>query len=154
MKTKLISTRLLVSILAALGFLALSGTRSQAQTLQLQAQLLWGTNDKTSPDPKHTPVDPDIEKKLKGLPLKWTHYFVVSRTNFQVAQLGSTKVALSEKCAIEVKNFGRSKVEVSHFGKGERVLTGTQVLPKGEALVIGGNAPSSTSWLLVLKRME
>jgi hypothetical protein len=30
----------------------------------------------------------------------------------------------------------------------------TQPLAKGEMLVLGGNAPNATSWLLILKRLE
>src|SRR5271167_3478060 len=52
--------------------------------LKLEAQLIWGTNDPQSPDPKHTPVDPDILKKLTGLPLKWRYYFCVNRKTFDV----------------------------------------------------------------------
>jgi len=29
-----------------------------------------------------------------------------------------------------------------------------QSLPKGEMLVLGGNAPNSTAWLVALKRIE
>ena len=140
--------------LIALGFLLLSGLATHAQTMKLEAQLVWGTNDKTSPNPKHVPVEQDIEKKLKDIPLKWTHYFVVSRTNFTVSSGATNKASLSERCAIEVKNLGHSTVEISHFGKGERVWTGKQAMPKGEVLIVGGEAPGATSWLVVLKRIE
>ena len=134
--------------------LALGGLDAQAADLKLEAQLLWGTNDKTSPNPNHKPVEPHIAKKLKELPLKWSHYFVVKRVSIEVPAGGSKRAPLSEKCELEVKDLGHSKVEVTHFGKGQATWKGTQALPKGETLVLGGNAPNSTSWLLVLKRME
>jgi hypothetical protein len=31
-------------------------------------------------------------------------------------------------------------------------LKRTQALPKGETLVLGGNAPNATSWFVVLKQ--
>ncbi len=80
--------------------------------------------------------------------------FVVNQKRFEVPSSEARKVALSEKCEIEVKYLGRSQVEVSHFGQGKRTWHGTQPLPKGETLVFAGNAPSSTSWLVVLKRIE
>jgi hypothetical protein len=40
------------------------------------------------------------------------------------------------------------------FGKGEQVVKRTQSIPKGETLALGGNAPNSTAWLVVLRRKE
>jgi hypothetical protein len=154
MRAKVFSTSSLVWILATFGFCALTAPSAYCQSLKLEAQLLWGTNDKTSPNPKHKPVAPEIEKKLKDLPLKWTHYFVVTQTNFTVPHLKSAKVSLSEHCTVEIKDLGNSTIEISHFGRGERVWTGKQSLPKGDVLLLGGNAPSSTSWLVSLKRIE
>ena len=45
----------------------------QAATMKLQVQLVWGTNDDHSPNPKHKPVEADVRKKLKELPLKWSN---------------------------------------------------------------------------------
>jgi hypothetical protein len=122
--------------------------------MKLQAQLIWGTNDDRSPDPKHKPVEPAVKKKLEELPLKWTNYFEVSRKDFEVNAGARNKVALSEKCEVEVANVGSSKVEVSLYGNGKQVWKRTQPLPNGETLVLGGNAPNQTSWLVVLKRIE
>jgi hypothetical protein len=125
-----------------------------SELMRLEAQLLWGTNDAKSPDPKHKPVDAEIQSKLKGLPLKWSHYFEVNRQDFKVPAQGTNTVALSEKCKLQVKNHGNGTVEVSLIGKGEHVAKRTQALPKGEVLVLGGNAPNSTAWLVVVKRLE
>ena len=131
-----------------------AGLCAQAATLKLQAQLVWGTNDDHSPDPKHKPIEADVKAKLKELPLKWSNYFEVNRKGLEVAPAGNSKVALSEKCELEVKSLGGSKLEVTLFGKGKETLKRTQSLPKGEMLVLGGNAPNATAWLVVLKRIE
>jgi len=125
-----------------------------APPLKLEAQLVWGTNDKQSPNTKHTPVKPEIKRKLEDLPLKWSNYFEVNRQRFEVPPAGSAKVALSKKCSIEVRNLGNSKIEVSHFGQGEHTLKRTQKLPRGETFVLGGNAPNATSWFVILKRVD
>ena len=122
--------------------------------LKLEAQLIWGTNDKASPDPKHKPVSDEVRKKLRDLPLKWTNYFEVNRKMLTIPVSALKKESLSDKCAVEIKNLGRSKVEVSLFGKGEQVVKRTQDLPAGETLVLGGNAPNSTAWLVLVKRVE
>ena len=43
---------------------------------------------------------------------------------------------------------------LSYFGKGERIETRTQALPKGEALIYGGDAPGATSWFVVVRRRD
>lgn len=121
---------------------------------KFEAQLIWGTNDAKSPDPKHMPVEAEVQKKLSDLPLKWKNYFEVNRKSLQVPRDGNAKVALSDKCSIEVKDLEGKKVEVSLVGKGEPVLKRTQPLPKGDILVLGGNAPNATAWLVTLKRTE
>src|SRR5437867_1575848 len=164
MRARLFPAILLTWVVAAVFWLGAGGKCAQADEvklevqaaadLKLEVQLLWGTNDKTSPDPKHKPVDAQVEKKLKQLPLKWSHYFVVKSVRFEVPHGGVKRVALSEKCEWEVRDLGNSKVEVTHFGKGQQVWKGAQALPKGETLVLGGNAPNETAWLAVLKRIE
>lgn len=122
--------------------------------LKLEAQLIWGTNDPQSPDPSHKPVDADVLKKLAALPLKWSNYFSVNRKGFIVPLASTSKVPLSEKCRMEVKNLDGTRIEIALFGRGEQVLKRTQALPKGEILVLAGNAPNATAWLVTLKRME
>jgi hypothetical protein len=149
-----ISAAMWVWCSAAVAFLTCGELRAEAAGLKLEAQLVWGTNDETSPDPKHKPVEVDVKQKLKELPLKWSNYFEVNRKGFEVAPASLTKVALSEKCGLEVKSLSGSKIEVTLFGKGKETLKRTQVLPKGEMLVLGGNAPNATAWLVVIKRLE
>jgi hypothetical protein len=133
----------------------LSGAAAPAAaSMKMEVQLVWGTNDKKSPDATHKPVGPELRKKLEGVPFKWSHYFEVKRLIFEVPPTGSTNVALSGKCRLEVKNAGHSKIEVSYFGKGERLETRTQALPKGETLIYGGEAPGATSWFVVVRRLD
>ena len=155
MKFKLILAAVPVWSWAAWVLLALGPLRTvAAPPLKLEAQLVWGTNDKVSPDPKHKPVEPAVKRKLKDLPLRWANYFEVNRQDFEVPPDGVKKVSLSKQCAIEVKNLGHSKIEVSHFGKGEHTLKRMQKLPKGETFLLGGNAPNATSWIVILKRVD
>jgi len=121
---------------------------------KVEAQLVWGTNDKKSPDPKHKPVSEDVRQRLLLLPLKWTNYFEVNRKLLTIPVASQKKEVLSEKCAVEVKNLGKSKVEVLLFGKGEQVEKRKQDFPLGETLVLAGKAPGETTWMVVLKRLE
>jgi hypothetical protein len=145
---------LLLGWLGVFAFSIAGESRLQAATLKLQVQLIWGTGDDHSPDPKHKPLESDVKAKLKDLPLKWSNYFEVNRKDFEVPASAATKVPLSEKCELEVKSIGGSKLEIALFGKGKETLRRTQTLAKGEMLVLGGNAPNATAWLIVLKRLE
>ena len=139
----------------AFSLLVFTGFVARADDLKLEAQLVWGTNDEKSPDNKLKPVEEGVRKKLADLPLKWSHYFEVNRKRFDVARGATARAALSQKCAVEVKSLEGKKVEVVWFGKkGEVVGKQTQPLAQGEMLVLGGNAPNATSWLLILKRLE
>ncbi len=153
MRRRIITAGSLVWLPVLVCFLTLE-CATWAAEIKVEAQLLWGTNDRKSPNPKHKPVGEETRKKLKELPLKWTNYFEETRKDFKVTEGESTRVTLSERCEIEVKNLGNNKVEVNHFGKGEKVVKQTQALPKGETLVLGGNAPNETAWLVIVKRIE
>ncbi len=142
----------LLAIIALLVTALVSPAR--AGEIKLEAQLIWGTNDEKSPDPKHKAVDPKVEKKLKKLPFKWQNYFEVNRQKFAVAQGETKKIVLSKDCEIKVRNAGNNAVELQIFGKGESVGKISQALPKEELLVTGGNAANFTSWFVVLQQSE
>jgi hypothetical protein len=139
----------------ALALLAGGQFRTQAAEMKIQAFLLWGTDDSKPPEGKaYRAVEPDVRLKLKDLPLKWTNWFEVNRKDFSLAQGETKEVPISEKCQLNLTRFIRHEVEVTLIGKGKEVVKRKQSLPKGEMLVLGGNAPNSTAWLVVLKRLE
>jgi len=147
-------TPTLVGYLLLLGLVAAVGPQGLAAEMKLEAQLIWGANEEKSPDPSHKAVSGEVSKKLKSLPFKWKNYFEVNRQQFAVTVLGVKKVAMSKECEIVARNLGNTKVEVVLIGKGEQIGKITQALPKGELLVIGGNAPNFSAWFVVLKQVE
>jgi hypothetical protein len=142
-------------VVVTLVLLACGQSGAQAADMKLQAFLLWGTDDRKPPEGKaYKPVQPDIRPKLKDLPLKWTNWFEVNRKDFSLAQGETKEVPVSEKCKLILRRATGPEIEVTLIGKGKEVVKRTQSLPKGEMLVLGGNAPNSTAWLVVLKRLE
>lgn len=130
-------------------------TELRAGDRKFEAQLIWATNDKESPDPKHKVVDAEIRERLGKLPLKWENYFEVNRQQLCVDKGGTNKVCLSAKCTLEVNMKDSKKVEVLLMNKkGEVISRQTQPLAKGEVLVLGGEAPNSTAWLVTVKRTD
>ena len=155
MRAKLIPATRLLWLSTALALLVGAELRAHAADMQYQAALLWGTDDSKPPQDKaYKPVSPEIRQKLKDLPLKWAHWFEVTRVDFAVPQGTTKEVPMSDKCQVNVKQMAGAEVEVSLVGKGKEVVKRKQSLPKGEMLVLGGNAPNSTAWLVFLKRLE
>ena len=130
------------------------GLAAQAGEMKLQAQLIWATNDKESPDPKHKAVDAALVKKLQQLPWKWNNYFEVNSQNFALPPKGTQKVSMSKKCVIEIKDLGDSRVEVTLIGQGKAANKTTKPLPKGDVLIIAGDSENKCAWFVVIKQVE
>ncbi len=138
----------------ALAWSACAVSLAQAGDLKFEAQLVWGTDDSKPPEGKtYKPVEPQIGERLKKL-LKWKNYFEVRRTNIVVAPMTAKKAIISDKSEVDIKDLGNSCVEVVFFGKGKEVARQKQALPKGDLIVLGGNAPNATAWMVTLKRVE
>jgi hypothetical protein len=136
-------------VCAALFFLWLAGvTARAADDLKLEAQLVSGSNEAQAGG---TPASPQIEKKLKRLPLKWQHYFVVSVRQFSVAKDETKAVGLSDACQISVKNLGGQQVQLTLMGNGRDFGKVRQSLKKGQMLVAGGGAGNT---IVVLRQMD
>ena len=154
MTSKPFAATALVWLSTALAFQGTTARAAPAPDLHLQAQLIWAADSDKPPEGKnYQPVEGAIAKKLKELPLKWKNYFEVSRTNFVVAPSAIRKVAVSEKCQLEVRSQGDSSLEVQLIGKTKQILKRTQSLPQGEILLLGGNSPNDTGWLVVLRQV-
>jgi hypothetical protein len=155
MRAKLGTAGTLLWVGAMLTLGAGSTINASAGEIKLQTQLVWGTDDTKPPQGKdYKPVEPEIQHKLQELPLKWQHYFEVRRTNFSVTATVPKKVPLSDKCELNVLSQNNDTVEVALIGKGKEVVRRTQALPRGEILVLGGNAPNASAWLVILKRLD
>ena len=143
MKTNWFSLTKLAGAAAVVFLLAGAGTRAVGGELKLEAQLVLGSNDAKPKDSSLKPVARDIEKKLKHLPLKWDHYYVVSGKKFSVGDNASRKITLSKDCSVSVKNLGGSRVEVTLMNQSQTVGRITQPLRKGQTLVAGGDGENS-----------
>src|SRR4051812_18032079 len=117
---------------------ALCGLASAADR-KLEARLIWGTNDEKSPNASHKKLEGEMAKKLGEMPFKWKNYFEVNRQSFSINEKEYKKVVLSDKCYIEVKDKGDSKVTVKLYGDGKMAQRVDKPLPKDETLTIGGD---------------
>src|SRR5438552_11934326 len=106
-----------LAVMAAFVALVASAQPSDKPDKKIEVQLLWGTDAKTSPNKDHKPVEPDIHKRLKNLPLKWTNYFMVKKMTLAVPRGQATNLAMSDKCSIGIRDLGKTMLEISFVGK-------------------------------------
>ena len=131
--------------------LAAAGAAVTAAERKMEARLIWGTNEKTSPDPKHRPLDRELAQKLQDMPLKWTNYFEVNRQVFTINDREYTNVVMSKQCSIQVKDKGTNNVTVKVIGQGKEVNRVNKPLPRGEVLTIGGDARNNSAWFITVR---
>ncbi len=141
-----------------LGFVALAFSlmlcSAVAAERKIEARLIWGTNDDKSPDPKHKLLDGELAKKLHQMPLKWKNFFEVHRQVFTITDTNYTKITMSKKCSIEVKDKGANNVTVKVYGDGTQVRRVDKPLPKGEMLTIGGDAKDNNAWFITVRPLN
>ena len=153
MRNRFFAAIFLASLLCGLVSASAADNRKQ-KAAKFEIQLLWGTDADKSPNEAHKPVDPDVGKKLKSLPLKFKNYFLVNKRVVEADVNKTVKEKISEKCAVEITNMSGSKFDFALYSKGKQLYERSQRFPVGEILALGGNAPDSTAWLVVLKRIE
>ena len=135
---------------AALAFLVMVSAATAADR-KMEARLVWGTNADKSPEASHKQLDGELAKKLREMPLKWKNFFEVNRQSFTINTTNYTKVVLSKKCTIEVKDKGANTVTVKLYGEGKQVNRVDKPLPKGEVLTIGGDAKDNNAWFVIVR---
>lgn len=145
-------------ILLLFGCLAFTSTATTAvagtAVSDFEAMLIWGTNGKGPTNVTLNPVEPEVQRKLDKMPFKWKRYYEVHRESFQVQQGKSRKVTMSKVCEIVVQAKPSEMIELQLIGEGKQVGHISQKLPKGELLVVGGDAENYTSWFVVLRRVK
>jgi len=144
----------LTSLWVLLGILAGGITSLSASDITLEAQLVWGTNDKASPNPKHKKVDTILAEQL-GKQFKWTNYFEVKRVLETVPHGQAKRIRMSEDCEIEVHNLSGNQVKVVLYGKKKEVLRREGSLTKTDWLIIGGDVSNdSSAWFVVFRMVD
>lgn len=125
--------------------------------LNLQAQLIWGTDGEKPAGKELKELDAVTRKKLKDV-FKWKNYYEVNQQTFKVAASAKNRIRMSPKCEVEVENFGGSAasplVEVFLYGEGKLVVRKKQILKVGELLVLAGDDKNDTAWFVILRHAK
>lgn len=140
-----LKTALLFFLISALPVLA----GAKDESLKLRVQLVWGTNDEKSPNPKHKELDDTIRRKLSGV-FKWKNYFEVKQEDASVGPKKTQRLQLSPQCEVEIKNLGSGMISARLFGEGKLLVEQRQNFTLKEPLVLGGHDRNKTAWFVVL----
>ncbi len=146
--------RCLVLLTILLGGLCLSSPRLFAADggVHLEAVLVWAANSQKTNDANLKELEAPLAKKLHKA-YKWENYYEVRRKEATISGKDATKVPISEKCALEVKNLGEERVEVKLIGKGKPVSRSVESLAHGHLIILGGDDKNDTAWLIVIRQV-
>jgi len=140
------------TLLFAMAVFLVPSARAATGDVTIEAQLIWGTNEK--PDPKLKAAEPKLAAKFKNSPFKWDHYCEMHREKLKLKLNEEKTVTMSPNCVISITSLGDEQVKFKLFGKGKLANTVSQALPKGQLLITGGDAENSTAWFVVLQQVE
>ncbi len=131
---------------------------AHATDLHVQAQLVWGTDQKKPDDSKFSALDPRSREKLRQF--KWMNYWVVNEVVSPIGRRKPTLVKLSDKCAIDLKDLGNGLVEIRLYELKKDsepklvkpVQHSLEALKKGEYCILAGDdkAVWDDAWFVVV----
>lgn len=130
--------------------LLLAVASARAADLNLEAKLIWGSNDPTNKVQHPLVKDAKLSSHLHRI-FKWDNYYEINTKTASVPQTKTADLQMSEKCKLEVKNLGGNRIDVSCIGKGKPVSRGTHSLQPGQWFTLGGNDKNNSAWFVVMR---
>ena len=132
------------------------------EDLQVQAQLVWGTNNPKPDGSKYTALDPKGREKLRQF--KWQNYWVVNQTVSKIDIQKPSRMTLSGKCAVDIKDLGNGTAEIRLFelkpGSEPKLVKPVHhslaALRKGEYCILAGDDKSvwDDAWFVIVTAVE
>jgi hypothetical protein len=127
----------------------LAATAASAGDMNLEARLVWGTNDEKG-GPNCKPVDAELSASLHRT-FKWTNYFEITKQVAAIPEKQTRDIKMSDRCTLRIKNLGGSRVEINCIGQGKQVHKGSYTLTPPSWLVLGCNDTNNTAWFIGLR---
>jgi len=126
-----------------------------AETLELSARLVWGTNHDKSADDELKAMTPKLKSKFVNI-FKWKEYYEISKKTFQFPKHEGKQVRMSKKCEIIMKLLDKDTLQVQVIGEDQLQRTVKHplkpILTDGDLFVVGGDDKDSygDAWFLVI----
>jgi len=132
------------------------------EDLQVQAQLVWGTNNPKPEGSKYTALDPKGREKLRQF--KWQNYWVVHQTASKIVTQKPSRMTLSGKCAVDIQDLGNGTAEIRLFelkpGAEPKLVKPVHhslaALRKGEYCILAGDDKTvwDDAWFVIVTAAE
>lgn len=129
-----------------------------AGEIKCQVQLVWGTDDTKPPKEEIKPLEPAVRERLRQL--RWKSYFVVKTEQAAVGAKERTKVVLSDRCAVDLKDVGNGQIEVRMHAlkpgaEPKQIASRTisvKELNEGKLLIYAGDSADrwDDAWLVIV----
>lgn len=142
--------------------LALGASDLAAGEFKVRAQLAWGTDDSKPPGQDLKELDPKLREKFRHL--RWKNYFVVKSEACALPTKAPHRVALSDKCAVDLMDNGKGQLVISVFGLHadgpptpvKEELFPIEKLKAGHVFAFGGETKEKwdDAWLVVVTAEE
>jgi hypothetical protein len=130
--------------------LAVVGGTAKGADMQLEAKLIWGSNDSADKVSHKLVADPKLSSDLHRI-FKWSNYYEINTKSVTIPANKSGELQMSEKCKLEIKNLGKNWIEVNCIGKGKQVSKGKHSLAPGKWFTLAGNDKNNTAWFVVMR---
>jgi hypothetical protein len=144
-----------VRLFLVLVLVGLTPVQIQAAELKVELKLIWGTNGKTSPNPKHKPVDEVTAAKLRKV-FTWTNYYEINRVTGTVPSRSTNSFHMSKDCTIQIKELEGPNVEVKLIGEGKPVIKATHHLSKSQTITLASECrdKDGNAWFVLITELD
>jgi hypothetical protein len=119
-------------------------------TLNIEVRLVWGSDGAKPPHADFKKVDPKLAETLRRS-FRWSEYYEGKPQKVQAPSQASQKVALAENCMVELKNLGKSKIEVRYFSGTKEIGKTVNTLPPQNWLTVGSVDKNNSAKFVMLR---
>ncbi|MSR42504.1 MAG: hypothetical protein EXS29_01820 [Pedosphaera sp.] len=118
--------------------------------LNVEVRLVWGTDDAKSPHADFKKMDPKLAETLRRS-FRWTEYYEGKMQKVQAPSETSQRVTLADDCYVELKNLGKSKIEVKYFTGTKQIGKTVNTLPPQNWLTVGSVDKSNSAKFVMMR---
>ncbi len=145
--------RTFFSPLAVVGLIAMaapSRVMAAEPVLSVEVRLVWGTDATQSPHADFKKMDPKLAETLRRS-FRWSEYYEGKMQKVQAPSQTSQKVTLADDCYVELKNLGKSKIEVKYFSGAKQIGKTVNTLPPQNWLTVGSVDKSNSAKFVMMR---
>ena len=123
--------------------------RLSKPALQMEARLIWATNNEPPSGFKCTPLDAQSRESFYNF-CRWTNYYLITSKVFSLND-DPQRLQMSERCLIKVRRVEGGKVSLRLYGENQLVSRTVASLTARGRIITGGPAENGGGWFISLR---